>query len=210
MPTVHDLRTALNDVAADTPGLSSADMLRAGRAFRTRRRALATSSALVVLAGLGFGLTAGRDASTQAASSPIPRSSTAVVTIDQLFEANQEYQVDPGVHTRAFTYRSVPAAAGSQATVEVSRLTGGRELPDIGAGATEKRKTVKLKDVQVQAAFVPSDAGGKRLLKWQQNGDNYYLTTDTWDRTSDTGGVLPHGPSDNELYALVEWISEGN
>lgn len=55
MPTVENFRAALNDVAADTPPLPSAQLLRAGRRLRRRRRVLAGCGTALAVAGIATG-----------------------------------------------------------------------------------------------------------------------------------------------------------
>lgn len=211
MPTVDDLRTALNDLAADTPGLSSDDMLRAGRRFRTRRRVMAVSGAtLVVAAGLAFGLTGPNLAAPPVTSAPTDRATTAVVPIEQLFEATGELEAESGVHTRAFTYLAVPSELRFQATARYSRVKAPQKLPDTVDVPLAPPTTVTLDGVPVTVTLQATDEGVGRFLTWTHHGSNYYLSADPERRTGEEPTKLPHGPNDTELYALVEWINEGN
>jgi hypothetical protein len=203
MPTVDDLRFALNDLAADTPGLSSELMLREGKRLRTRRRLLTTGGALVV-AGVAAVLVqfGGAPQAVPAGPRPSTAATTDVVAIDQLFEIGPEQEAEPGVLTRGITYRAVPAETRFQATCTLSRVPpGGRKLPS-------ELKNPTLWDLGHGVAVKASDDGTARAFEWAYQGSGYYLTCDPWNRKSDGPTALPHGPSDNELFALMQWINE--
>ncbi|MFG1608685.1 hypothetical protein [Actinoplanes sp. NPDC049265] len=210
MPTVDDLRTALNDLATDTPGLSSELMLRQGKRLRTRRRLFATGGVLA-LAGVAavlfqFG---GGPRAVPAGPRPSTAVTTDVVAIDQLFEITAEREAEPGVFTRGFTYLGFPAETRFQARCELSRHTpDSKRLPGTYPTSGKPTSWVLRGGVRVTASEEPSGEGTARFFKWTYRTSQYFMTCDPYDRKSDTPTALPHGPSDNELFALLEWINE--
>ena len=79
MPTVENFRAALNDVAADTLPLASAQVLLAGRRLRLRRRVLAGCGTALAVAGIatGAGLLA---APSAPAPEPLAQASSPAAT----------------------------------------------------------------------------------------------------------------------------------
>jgi hypothetical protein len=211
MPTVDDLRTALNDLAADTPGLSSELMLRQGRRLRTRRRLVASGGAIVAagVAAVLLQFGGSQRAAVPAGPRPSTAATTDVVAIDQLFEITGEQAVEPGVYSRGFTYLGFPAETRFQARCELTRRTSGSQiLPGDGTTTGKVTSWTLRGGVTVAASEAPSDEGTARDFRWTHRASQYFLSCDPYDRTSTTPTTLPHGPSDNELFALLEWINE--
>lgn len=205
MPTVDDLRAALNDLAADTQGLSSSEVLRGGKRLRTRQRLMAYGGAAVAVAGVAVGA---MQLSTPPPVVPnvgisTPAVSATATPARELFEWGGEAETEKGVYARELTFTAVPADAPDKPVVTITRVPGESRLPPPD-GHQGVVKTATVRGSEVRVTEEKTDNGTYFQLEFVDDSTHWIITANPY--LTDDGRA--YGPSEDDLFALAGQLIE--
>jgi hypothetical protein len=180
MTTTEELRTAMNELAAETPPLHSGDLLRQGRRYRARRRLMAGGGA--VAAALGV-VVAVNVLPVQLDTAPVPTGTGPVVVAtglapDDRFVFGKEEYTGSGFRTM-ITDRQLPpydrdqGPPPQQAELTLLRWPGETTLAPAPTGG--QVRTITVSGVTVRIHEEKSRNGWSRWLDWVDGTNRYSL-----------------------------------
>lgn len=207
MPTTDDLRTAMNELVAEAEALSSANLLRAGKRHRTRRRLLtgtgAAAAVLAVVAVVSQGpWKPHREQTAPAASAVVSASpSPSAMTRAERFVYGPEQETEQGVFTTVITDRQLPEGEVDEAEVDLRRIPGESKLPQSSIPSDGERiREIVVAGTKVRILEGPADAGWDRQLDWIVGHTLYVLSANA----HETAARQFYGPTEDDLRWMIE------
>jgi hypothetical protein len=212
MPTLDHLRAAMNDVAADTPALSSSELLRAGKRRQTRNRALSGAGVVVAITGIAFaaaqligpGSPGPQTAAAPATATTAPGISSAAVVPDtppvQRFAFGPETKSEKNVFESEITDQQAPGGA-DKAILSVWRIAGDRKL---AAPDGSKVRRLEVAGIKVRVQEEKTANGWIRSYEFLARGNRWVVQADPY--TTDDG--KPYGPTEDDVRWIIETLSK--